>query len=125
MVAYRDKKLTFINELLVSVDVIKFYCWEQPFQSMVNSQRRGELRCIDKVMRLIAALGVCFGTVPILLQIVTFFVEASMGKLTPLSAAMGMTSLGMLTLPIIMMTVVVQFGLDCKARAPPRAPNSD
>lgn len=49
-----DRRVKLVNELILGVRVLKFYCWEKPFQRMVEDVRAQELKLIKKAAYVVA-----------------------------------------------------------------------
>jgi len=69
---YIDKRVRAINEIVNSLKMIKFYCWERPYYSTVESLRTNEKGFILKMQLLKATINSGVSSVAVLATMVVF-----------------------------------------------------
>ncbi|CAF1654603.1 unnamed protein product, partial [Adineta ricciae] len=84
-VAWADKRVKIINEILVGCQIVKMYRWEEALENVVYDTRKNELKIIRKASQLRAVnMGIFFASLP-LIALATFGGNWLMDQ--PLSAA--------------------------------------
>ncbi|KAI6211800.1 Multidrug resistance-associated protein 1 isoform X4 [Aphelenchoides besseyi] len=86
--AYKDERLTLINDLLNGIKIIKLYGWEATMQRITTKIRKQELGMIFKSQLIDSVLKASFTAAPMFATIVTLylFVVVDGNQLNPRSA---------------------------------------
>ena len=69
-----------MNEILFGIRVVKFYAWENHFESKVNELRDAELKSLKGRKYLDAMCVYFWATTPVLISILTFTTYSLMGN---------------------------------------------
>jgi ATP-binding cassette subfamily C (CFTR/MRP) protein 1 len=69
---HSDRRVGLMNEILMSIRVIKFYAWETSFEREVEDVRRQEVVELSKLARLSAVGTLIFLSTPVVVAVVTF-----------------------------------------------------
>ncbi|KAH9492912.1 Multidrug resistance-associated protein 7 [Bulinus truncatus] len=93
MMAHKDERVKFTNELLHGIKVVKLYSWESNFTSDINEIRTKELKCLKGRKYLDAMCVFFWASAPVLMSILTFTTYVLMGH--QLTAAKVFTSLSL------------------------------
>ena len=111
-----DLRIKLLNEVLMGIRVVKYYCWEKPFKLKIEEIRKKEIH-YHKVMTLLMSTGIelVMTLVPQIVPLVCFSIYPSvMGK--PLVSSVAFTSISLfntLQMPFAMMPMcmmlLVQF----------------
>ncbi|KAK8793492.1 hypothetical protein WA158_004851 [Blastocystis sp. Blastoise] len=95
---YTDKRINCLNELILGIRVIKYYCWEKPFFKKVDIIREMELKKVASVSWI---SSLCFNAlldvVPFCIPLVIFSFYPSVVGL-PLSPSVAFSSLALINL---------------------------
>ncbi|WAR19116.1 MRP7-like protein [Mya arenaria] len=93
MMEQKDSRVKVMNEILFGIRVVKFYAWEDHFESKIRSLRDAELRSLAGRKYLDAMCVYFWATTPVLISILTFTTYSLMGN--QLTAAKVFTSLSL------------------------------
>lgn len=85
----QDKRLTAMNESLGSMEVTKFYCWEQSATQLVMNARQAELDRRWTASKLQAWFQFVAGGLPVIVSLVSFIVFSQLGPYTGLCSKEG------------------------------------
>lgn len=85
LVRQGDERVGLMNEILMSIRIIKFYAWEKSFIDEVQSIRGREMVQLTKWARLTAIGSLLFLSTPVIVSVATFATFVASGR--PLSAA--------------------------------------
>ncbi|KAK8811416.1 hypothetical protein WA158_003150 [Blastocystis sp. Blastoise] len=118
---YADERIKLLNEVLMGIRVIKYYCWERPFLGKVDEIREKELVQVRN-MHWLMTIGI-----EIILQIVPYMVPfvifamypSSMGQaLTPSTIFTLLSLFEILRVPFMMLPMcimmLIQFNVSLK-----------
>ena len=78
---YTDERIKLINEVLVGIRIIKYYCWERPFLGKISEIREKELKQVANISWLMSC------SFDIILQVVPYVIPFILFALYP--SAMG------------------------------------
>ncbi|XP_053408287.1 ATP-binding cassette sub-family C member 10-like [Mercenaria mercenaria] len=93
MMEQKDNRVKVMNEVLFGMRVVKFYAWEDHFESKINTLRDAELKSLKGRKYLDAMCVYFWATTPVLISILTFTTYSLMGN--QLTAAKVFTSLSL------------------------------
>ena len=92
-----DKRIHSTNEVLENIRIIKYFAWEERFQSIVGEKRAVELRALRKRYILWAMGATVWSAVPIVITLVTFFLYTVVEK-RPLIPSIAFPALSLFSL---------------------------
>ncbi|XP_060564564.1 ATP-binding cassette sub-family C member 10-like isoform X2 [Ruditapes philippinarum] len=93
MMEQKDNRVKVMNEVLFGMRVVKFYAWEEHFETKINTLRDAELKSLKGRKYLDAMCVYFWATTPVLISILTFTTYSLMGN--QLTAAKVFTSLSL------------------------------
>lgn len=79
LMKFSDVRVALMNEILMSIRMIKFYSWEPSFQHEVQSVRAQELRELSTLAKLQALSTLIFLSTPVVVAFATFSTVVFMG----------------------------------------------
>nr|XP_043635649.1 ABC transporter C family member 12-like [Erigeron canadensis] len=98
---YTDKRVGLMTEILVAVDTVKCYAWEQSFQSKIQTIRKDELLWLWKAQFLQACNNFILNSLPVLVAVISFgFFTLLGGDLTPSRAFTSLSLFTVLRTPL-------------------------
>ncbi|KAL9112829.1 MAG: hypothetical protein Q9227_002906 [Pyrenula ochraceoflavens] len=102
IMAATDKRIHSTNEVLENIRIIKYFAWEERFQSTVNEKRVMELKMLRKRYVVWALAATFWSTVPIIITLVTFFIYTVIEKrqLVPSVAFPALSLFSLLRVPL-------------------------
>ncbi|CCH46151.1 putative membrane protein [Wickerhamomyces ciferrii] len=108
-----DSRVRSINEIINSLKMIKFYCWEKPYYNAVEQYRTKEKGFILKIQLLKAILNTCVSMVPILGTMLVFLTmfKTSSGFVS-YNIFSAVTLLNTLRFPLNILPMAVGFLVD-------------
>lgn len=95
LIRYSDQRVGLMNEILMSIRVIKFYAWEQSFTQTVRAIRDKEASVLARLAYLSAISTLLFLSTPIVVSLATFGTFVMSGK--PLNAPDVFSALALFT----------------------------
>lgn len=72
LIRYSDQRVGLMNEILMSIRVIKFYAWENSFTQTVEAIRNKEAHVLSRLAHLSAISTLLFLSTPIVVSLATF-----------------------------------------------------
>lgn len=105
LVKQSDVRVGLMNEILMSIRVIKFYAWEKSFDAEVMGIRGKEVTQLDRLARLGSLGGLLFLSSPVVVAVVTFATyvlsgnELNAGDVFASLALFNVLRMAMVTLP--------------------------
>ena len=118
---YTDERIKLINEVLMGIRIIKYYCWEKPFLGKISEVRERELKQLSNMLWLMTiCFDIIFQIVPYIIPFVIFAMYPStMGQ--PLTPSVIFTSLSLfeiLKVPFMLLPMclimLIQFNVSLK-----------
>ncbi|XP_010460830.1 PREDICTED: ABC transporter C family member 11 isoform X1 [Camelina sativa] len=101
---WTDKRVTIINEILASMDIVKCYAWEKSFESRIQGIRNEELSWFRKAQLLSAFNSFILNSIPVVVTVVSFGVFVLLGgDLTPARAFTSLSLFAVLRSPLNML----------------------
>eukprot|EP01094_Clydonella_sp_ATCC50884_P012540 TRINITY_DN2274_c0_g1_i1.p1 TRINITY_DN2274_c0_g1~~TRINITY_DN2274_c0_g1_i1.p1 ORF type:complete len:657 (+),score=275.64 TRINITY_DN2274_c0_g1_i1:84-1973(+) len=108
MMGLKDKRVKAMNETLQGIRLIKFFAWEESFQSKIDGIRDDELAMLRKSAYLRAVLTFLWMSTPLMVSIVTFVVYTLwIDDLTPDVAFTSISLFNILRFPLNMLPSVI------------------
>lgn len=108
-----DDRITSINELLLSIRIVKFFAWEDKFEEKIGELRSAELDCLWKYILANSGSRVIWNAAPVLVSFVTF-TAMTVGAGSVLTASTAFTALAIfnsLRSPLaVMPDIIVKVG---------------
>ncbi|KAF6167459.1 hypothetical protein GIB67_031660 [Kingdonia uniflora] len=99
-----DKRIGFMNEILAAMDTVKFYAWEQSFQSKVQNVRNDELSWFRRAQLLGAFNSFILNSIPVVVTVISFGLFTLLGgDLTPARAFTSLSLFAVLRFPLFML----------------------
>ncbi|KAJ8762659.1 hypothetical protein K2173_010680 [Erythroxylum novogranatense] len=96
-----DKRVSLMNEILASMDIVKCYAWEKSFQSRVHNIRADELSWFRSAQFLSAFNSFILNSIPVVVTLVSFGTFTLMGgELTPARAFTSLSLFQVLRFPL-------------------------
>ena len=97
IMAATDKRIHATNEVLQNIRIIKYFAWEQRFQTTVNEKRQVELSALWKKYVLWSFAATVWSGVPIVITFVSFLIYTVVEK-RPLVPSVAFPALSMFSL---------------------------
>ena len=97
IMAATDKRIHATNEVLQNIRIIKYFAWEQRFESTVNDKRQVELAALWKKYVLWSLAATVWSGVPIIITFVSFLIYTVVEK-RPLKPSVAFPALSMFSL---------------------------
>ncbi|KAL5577346.1 hypothetical protein UlMin_019045 [Ulmus minor] len=105
---YTDKRIGLMNEILAAMDTVKFYAWENSFQSKVKNIRIDELSLFRKAQLLGALNAFMLNSIPVVVTVISFGMFTLLGgNLTPARAFTSLSLFAVLRLPLFMLPNII------------------
>ncbi|KAF9431539.1 Canalicular multispecific organic anion transporter 2 [Entomortierella beljakovae] len=109
-----DERVRLMNELLSGMRVIKLYGWNNSFRERVGVYRRREVASLRKIGVVFSFLSIMFGSIPLLVALVSFAVYATHGgpdggpgDINPQRIFVSITLFNLLNRPIGMLSHII------------------
>ncbi|CED85550.1 Multidrug resistance-associated protein/mitoxantrone resistance protein, ABC superfamily [Phaffia rhodozyma] len=98
----RDKRMTVMNEIVLSIRLIKFLAWEKQWMKKATDARMEEIKWIIAGRTNMALATFVWGLYPLILMLVSFacFITLGKGELTVSIAFTSLSLYGMLSGPL-------------------------
>lgn len=113
LVRQSDVRVGLMNEILMSIRVIKFYAWEQSFNAEVMGIRGQEVRQLERLVRLGSLGTLLFLSSPVVVAVATFATFVLAGhELTPADVFSSMALFNVLRQAMVTLPDMVTLWLD-------------
>ncbi len=80
LMSFSDTRVSLMNEILMSMRMIKFYCWERSFEREVQAVRGRELEQLSTLAKLQATSTLIFLSTPVVVAFATFSTAVLLGE---------------------------------------------
>ncbi|XP_052235250.1 ATP-binding cassette sub-family C member 10-like isoform X9 [Dreissena polymorpha] len=107
MMEQKDNRVKVMNEILFGIRVVKFYAWEDHFESKIRRLRDAELKSLTGMKYLDAMCVFLSATTPVVISILTFTTYSLLGN--QLTAAKVFTSLSLFLMLISLLNAFPWF----------------
>nr|QFR37217.1 ABC transporter [Cyberlindnera americana] len=108
-----DKRVRAINEIISTLKMIKFYCWEKPYYKQIEEYRAEEKKSILKMQLLKAAMNTGVSSVTIMAAMVTFLVMIHVSSnFSAASIFSSITLFNVLRMPLNLIPMASSFAID-------------
>ncbi|CAM8928970.1 unnamed protein product [Rhodiola kirilowii] len=98
---FTDRRVSLMNEVLVAMDMVKCYVWENSFQNKIQETRKDELSWFLRSQLLSALNSFLLQSVPVCVTVVSFGMFTMRGgDLTPARAFTSLSLFAMLRFPL-------------------------
>ncbi|KAK8803865.1 hypothetical protein WA158_001559 [Blastocystis sp. Blastoise] len=107
---FTDSRVKLLNEVLIGIRVIKYYCWERPFLGKIDEIREKEIKQIEKQSWIMAcAFMILMNLVPYAIPFIIFSIYPSVEQkpLTPSVIFTTLSLLGILRMPFMMLPMCI------------------
>lgn len=112
----RDKRITVLNELILSIRFIKFFAWERGWSERVLRARQAEVKWLKRGVWIVAGLFWSFALIPLSFT-VSAFASYTLIEGKQLDVATGFTAIalfGMLRNPLNILPMVINMIFQAK-----------
>ncbi|KAI8913475.1 P-loop containing nucleoside triphosphate hydrolase protein [Gorgonomyces haynaldii] len=115
-VAFRDKRIKHISDMLAGIHVVKLYAWEEPFQKEINHLRKEEMDKIKESATLKSINHAIFFSSALNLQLFVFGLFWLLGgQLTPSNVFSSITFINSVQLSMtLFFPTAMQLGSECR-----------
>ena len=110
ILGFTDQRVSIMNEVLVGMQIVKFYNWEEEFLKKIDGIRKGELKKVIG-FRYAIALGISLVllSAPLIQPVIVFSVHVALGN--ELNAATAFTAIvlfNVMRLPFTFLPIAIQ-----------------
>ncbi|KAL3851518.1 hypothetical protein ACJIZ3_013400 [Penstemon smallii] len=103
-----DKRIGLMNEILAAMDTVKYYAWENSFQTKVQSIRNEELSWNRRAQLVGALNSFILNSIPVVVTVISFGVFTLLGgNLTPARAFTSLSLFAVLRFPLFMLPNII------------------
>ena len=113
VMAKRDKRVKFTNELLQGIKILKLFAWEPSLLEQLDEKRNDELKSVRDSMLVGGFVGFFFTALPLIVTAATFILMAVAGE--AVTAAKAYTALSLfqvLRFPLLVVPMMISRMMD-------------
>lgn len=108
-----DKRVSIMREVLGAMKIIKFYSWEEAYETKIMKVRTAEMNKIRRMLTVRNMINALFVSAPTLAGLVSFVVlERTGGQLNPATVFSSLTSFSIIRMPLMFLPIAVVSGYD-------------
>ncbi|KAL7549224.1 hypothetical protein ACHAWF_012492 [Thalassiosira exigua] len=110
----RDDRIQCNQEILSSMNIVKFQAWEDPFREKTEVLRMAEVKQLFNYKLVGAYTGIVYASVPVLVAVLSFGLYVTIGGhvLDAATALTAITIFGQLKIPLFMLPMVLTWGIE-------------
>ncbi|KAM7505799.1 hypothetical protein LguiB_004703 [Lonicera macranthoides] len=103
-----DKRIGLMNEILAAMDTVKYYAWENSFESKVQDIRKEELTWFRKAQLLGACNSFILNSIPVVVIVISFGMFTLLGgDLTPATAFTSLSLYAVIRYPLYVLPNII------------------
>lgn len=108
-----DERVSIMREVLQAMKIIKFYSWEEAYETKIMNVRGAEMKRIRKMLTVRNMINALFVSAPTLAGLVSFVVlERTGGDLNPATVFSSLSSFNIIRMPLMFLPIAAVSGYD-------------